>query len=580
MADDSLFSDASIYSAQLHVQMMRTVSLVTGSAAAGTFRQPMMEELAPVPTVEEISEIIESDARELGLDEYGGPPHGISDSLLFPTETLGLLSSGRRPLVSARTLSRYPSNIYPMPSHQPLVVRHHRASGVLEEAGVLGSTALPLMVSFLLQNSLSVALVFCAGRLGPGELSAVTLGSMALTVSGFAVVQGLSTSLDTLCAQAYGAGRLPLVGVYFQRCSCLILACFVPIAVFWMWGAPYVLAMLVPEPRLVELASLYLRYILLGVPGFVLFETGKRFLQAQGIFHATPWILMVAVPLNAVLNYVLVLSLVGVGFIGAPIAVSITYTSMALGLLGFVYVIRDSEYEPLRCWDGVDLKLATMHWGTLLRLGVPGTIMVVLEFLAFEAMTFMSAYLGPVELAAQSVVATLGSVSFQIPFAVGIATSTRVANLIGAALPSSARHTARVSVPLGVCFSAINFSVLTFGRHWLAGLFTDDAAVAEMVVRTLPAIAVISVFDEVMAVTCGIMRGQGRQAFGSKLNLAVYYGVGLPLSVFLGFHTRLGLVGLWAGVGGALSVIGLIQWVYVLHVDWTELVREAQLRSG
>jgi len=41
--------------------------------------------------------------------------------------------------------------------------------------------------------------------------------------------------------------------------------------------------------------------VLIGRPGYALFEATKRFLQAQGIFGASTVVLFVAAPINAIL---------------------------------------------------------------------------------------------------------------------------------------------------------------------------------------------------------------------------------------------------------------------------------------
>ncbi|KAL8712964.1 MAG: hypothetical protein Q9220_002824 [cf. Caloplaca sp. 1 TL-2023] len=85
------------------------------------------------------------------------------------------------------------------------------------EAKVLSRYAAPLIVTFLLQYSLTVASIFTVGHLGKVELAAVSLGSMTANITGYAIYQGLSTSLDTLCSQAYGSGNKKLVGLQTQR---------------------------------------------------------------------------------------------------------------------------------------------------------------------------------------------------------------------------------------------------------------------------------------------------------------------------------------------------------------------------
>ncbi|KAL8718165.1 MAG: hypothetical protein Q9225_004660, partial [Loekoesia sp. 1 TL-2023] len=85
------------------------------------------------------------------------------------------------------------------------------------EAKVLSRYSAPLVVTFLLQYSLTVASIFTVGHLGKVPLGAVSLASMTANITGYAVYQGLATSLDTLCAQAYGSGNKKLVGLQTQR---------------------------------------------------------------------------------------------------------------------------------------------------------------------------------------------------------------------------------------------------------------------------------------------------------------------------------------------------------------------------
>ena len=85
------------------------------------------------------------------------------------------------------------------------------------EAKVLARYSAPLVLTMLLQYSLTVASIFTVGHVGTVELGAVSLASMTANITGYAVYQGLATSLDTLCAQAYGSGKKKLVGLQTQR---------------------------------------------------------------------------------------------------------------------------------------------------------------------------------------------------------------------------------------------------------------------------------------------------------------------------------------------------------------------------
>ena len=173
------------------------------------------------------------------------------------------------------------------------------------EAKVLGRYSGPLVLTFLLQYSLTIASIFTVGHIGKVELGAVSLASMTANITGYAVYQGLATSLDTLCAQAYGSGRKKLVGLQTQRMVFFLWAITIPIGVIWLC-AEEILIKIVPEKDVAVLAGRYLRIVLIGAPGYATFESGKRYLQAQGLFSASLYVLIICAPLNALMNWLFV----------------------------------------------------------------------------------------------------------------------------------------------------------------------------------------------------------------------------------------------------------------------------------
>ncbi len=74
-----------------------------------------------------------------------------------------------------------------------------------------------------------------------------------------------------------------------------------------MWlSAEAILLRILPEPDVAVLAGQYLKVMLIGAPGYALFESGKRYLQAQGVFSASLYVLLICAPLNAMMNWLFV----------------------------------------------------------------------------------------------------------------------------------------------------------------------------------------------------------------------------------------------------------------------------------
>lgn len=453
-------------------------------------------------------------------------------------------------------------------------------STYLLELKHLVSSSIPLIVTFLFENSMSVASVFSVGHLGAKELLAVSLGAMTANITLYSIIQGLATSLDTLCSQAYGAGNYKLVGLHFQKCTIVIFFVFLPIFIFYWTGGLWLLQKLIPEPESAKLLSHYLEVVSLGVPGYILFETGKRFLQSQGIFHASTYILCICAPLNGLMNYLFVWNkYIGIGYLGAPIAVLINYWLMAMGLL--VYTLYTSNpINPMKCWIPINWSKCFEGWGLLFKLALPGVIMIEAEFFAFELLTLLASYLGTESLALQSVVITVSALAYQVPFAISIASGTRVANLLGASLIPLLKTHAKVTLLFSILVSLCNASLIFFGRDQLARFFTNDEPTIRTVAIVVPFLAIVQIFDSLNLVSAGILRGQGLQKIGGIVNLISYYVIGLPVSILLTFKFDLGLKGLWMGAGLALFIIGVVQSYFALSADYEQLVKDLERRNN
>lgn len=442
------------------------------------------------------------------------------------------------------------------------------------EIQVLLKYSIPLIITFLLQYSLTVASVFSVGRLGSVELAAVSLSSMTANISGYAIIQGVSTCLDTLCAQAYGRGDFNTVGLHFIRCNYLLMILYVPMLILWVFGSKPILTMLLgsDSSRLIELASSYLKILSIGIPGFIIFENSKHFLQSQGIFHASTYILIICAPLNAFLNYLLVWnSKIGLGFIGAPLSVVITNYLMCFLLLCYIFLINGYQCIPRQ---SIFNKVMFQNWNKMINLSIPGVLMVEAEWLAFEIITFSASKFGTDILAAQSIVSTTCVLLYQIPFALSIAASTRIAWFIGAASKKAAIISSNATILLSLIGGLISGGFLILFRSFFASLYTSDSNVIKIASKVLIIGSIYQINDFLAASTGGILRGQGRQKIGGILCLISYYLIALPFAFLFAFYFKLELVGLWLGMIIALFFVSISQCYCVITSKWDQIINE------
>lgn len=215
----------------------------------------------------------------------------------------------------------------------------------------------------------------------------------------------------------------------------------------------------------------------------------------------------------------------------------------------------------------------------MIRLALPGLLMVEAECLAFEVLTLLSSYLGTTNLAAQSVLSTISSITWQIPFPLSIAGSTRVANLIGATLVGAAKTSAKVSICGAVIVGLLNMVLLSVLRDYIPMLFSSDAEVIEKVAEVLPLCAAFQLFDALASNCNGILRGLGRQEVGGYIQLFCYYVIAMPISIGTTFWLDWGVMGLWTGVALALLLVSVIEAIFIYRVSWERSVEEAIVRN-
>ncbi|KAK0649997.1 mate-domain-containing protein [Cercophora newfieldiana] len=448
------------------------------------------------------------------------------------------------------------------------VAAHHLKTTWQREAKTLVGYALPLIVTFLLHYSVTIGSVLAVGRLGMLELGAVNLATMTASITCYVPVQGLATCLDTLCSIAYGSGNKQLVGLQAQRMTVLLWLLMIPIAVVWWFSEPILIA-LVPEEEIAQMAAAYLRILIIGMPGVAALESAKRFVQSQGLFHITTYALFIGAPVSFLLDWALVFHF-GWGFSGAAFAMAITQNLLPLLIAAYVFLFEGSQ-----CWDGLNRK-AFRNWGPMIKLALPGMIMVEAQFSVLEILTIAAGQFGPAKFGAQSILVTVTSTSFNIPFPLAIATSTRVANLIGAGLADAAQVTAKVGV-VGACIvGTFNLCLFVFLREQIAKVFTPDAEVIAIASQVMLVCACMEIFDALAAVSHGILRGIGRQAIGGYANLFAYYFIALPVGLSTAFALGWELSGLWVGLTAGLAAVSAIELLYLYHANWETAAAQAQ----
>ncbi|KDR72491.1 hypothetical protein GALMADRAFT_252589 [Galerina marginata CBS 339.88] len=498
----------------------------------------------------------------IGRNPRSDQPDSIpSRTFRMPSETTPLLSNPPIPRIE-ESIDR-----------DPLANSESNVSMFWEELWILTKYALPVFGTHVLEYSLVIASVVSIGHLSTTALAAISLGSMTASVSGFSILQGFASALDTVLPSAWTSSQPNLVGLWAQRMTVVTFASLIPMFFIW-FNAESILLFLKQDPEVASLAAVYLRWVSLGLPAYAFNCISRRYFQSQGLFTVPTRIVFIVAPTNAILNWLLVWGPkpIRLGFIGAPIA-----TAISFNLISLMSIFYGIFYVPHTAWYPLSRRMFT-GLGVLVQLGLSGVGQTASEWWAWELVALAASLLGPIALATQSVLLVSASTTFQAPFALGVATAVRIGNLLGehkAKRAGVAANTSIVMAFLIACFSSAMFMIF---RHRWAYMFNSDPEVVKLVASIIPLLSLFQVFDGTSAVTAGILRARGKQFLGALLNLSAYYIFGIPLGIYLAFTRQMGLHGLWLGLTFSLVYCAVIgTWISV-RTDWDREVDKVMHR--
>ena len=400
--------------------------------------------------------------------------------------------------------------------------------------------------------------------------SATAIGAVSLGTTLFYTIgifgSGIMLGLDTLVAQAYGAGKL-------EECHRTL------------WNALYMALMLSPAVMIAVLACLplfprfglspalvaatvpFLKALIWSTLPLVLYFALRRYLQAMSIVKPVVFTLVSANLVNLVGNWVLVyghLGMPALGVAGSGWATCISRVYMITALAAAtVYYDRQRNSGLWRASRRMELR----RMAELLRLGLPAASQLLAEIGAFTMATFLIGRLGALALAGHQIALNVASFTYMVPLGISSAAAVRVGQGLGARDVHAAARAGWTALFFGACFmSFAGLMLLSFARP-IARIYTPQAEVVRAGAVLLMVAAIFQLFDGLQVVATGALRGAGNTRTPMLANLFGYWAVGLPLGALLCFHWRLGAPGMWIGLCAALMLIGS-----VLAVVWRRTV--------
>ena len=419
--------------------------------------------------------------------------------------------------------------------------------------------AAPLIAAQLSFVGMHTVDTIMAGQLGETALAAVAVGANVWFLS-FIVFMGLFMSVSPIVAQRVGAGRFAAETGDFLR-NTLLLA--VGLGVLWTTIvhliAHPVMSRLGLSAETAQIAEAYLRTISYGAIPFCLCFALRNGCEGLGVTRVPLLAGLVGLATNIAVNFPLMygaFGLPGLGAVGTAWGTVVAINAM-LGVYLVCYRI-----EPTLA--GLRLYAHAPRWSPelweIFRLGAPIAATVIAEAWLFNLGGLLMARFGDTVVAAHQVALNFASLAFMVPLSIGLATTIRVGQKVGAREPQAATLSGYAGIWLGATFALLSAGVMVLLPGAIVGLYTKVPEVSELAVRFLGFAALFQIFDCVQATANGALRGFKDTRVPMAVTLFAYWFIGLPVAALVSFHTPVGPAGVWCGFIAGLSVaaVGLV----------------------
>lgn len=434
-----------------------------------------------------------------------------------------------------------------------------------DDARRIAAQAWPVLVGQLAVLAFGTIDTLLVARHSPEDLAAFAVGTAAY-VTVFVTLMGVLQAVSPIVGRLFGARQLHAAGAQVHQGLWLALALTVLGDSVLLFPGAF-LSLAKTDPAASAKVQAYLAAQAFSLPAALLFTVYRAFNTAVSRPKAVMVLQLGGLSCKAPLTAALVFGLPDWGLPALGVRGCGVATALALWtevLIAAWLLRRDSFYLPFalwsRPWPGPDRQAL----GALLKLGLPIAGSFLIEVSAFSFMALFIARLGTEPVAAHQIAMNLISLMYMLPFSLANATSTLVAQRIGAQQLDVARRLGWRGLQLGAGLAVALGGLVYLTRAPVLGFYTPDRGVVEAALPLLTWLALFHVADAVQTLVAFILRAW-RIATGPMLIHATsLWGVGLAGGYGLAFNLGgaipadlQGAPGFWTAATAGLTLAGL-----------------------
>ncbi|HIU64546.1 MAG TPA: MATE family efflux transporter [Candidatus Avacidaminococcus intestinavium] len=418
---------------------------------------------------------------------------------------------------------------------------------------------LPIFVTQIAIVGMSFFDTVMAGHAGTADLAGVAIGAN-LWMPVFTGLNGILLALMPIVAQYLGAQQREQIsiavvhGVYVA-----IFIGLVVVSCLWLTVDDGLTHMGL-EADVIRIGSGFLKALSLGMIPIFVCSVLRGFVDTLGYTRLTMCIFAGTLPINIVLNYVLIFGKLGfpaLGGIGAGFATATSYSIICLAY--FIAIAKVDELNKYQIWS----KFGHLQFNLIkeqLRIGVPIGVAIFLESGVFAAMAFFMVKFGTIVIAAHQAAINFTSLLYMLPLSFSLALTILVGIKVGAKEYRAAVLYGRVGIAMNLVIAALFVLLLAVSKEYIASFYSEEPQIIELAAHFLFFAAFFQFLDGTATPIQGILRGYKEVKPAFYASLVAYWGICLPFGYVLDHYFGQGPFSYWQSLitGILVSAVFLV----------------------
>lgn len=412
---------------------------------------------------------------------------------------------------------------------------------------------LPILITQIALSAMTFFDTNMSGHFSPADLAGVAIG-VSLWIPVQTGLSGILIAITPIVSQLVGGQRKDKVAFYVLQALWLSVVLALLVLVAGILFLKPILNVMSLEPRVHNVAFYYLSAMAFGIIPLFAYTVLRSFMDALGQTRMTMMITLLSLPVNILLNYLLIYGKWGfpqLGGVGSGVATAITYW-VAL-IVAAIVAHRGKSFAEFGIFHKMH-GISVVIWKEVVKIGLPIGFAIFFETAVFAAVTLLMSSYNTITIAAHQAALNFATTLYMIPLSICMALTILVGYEVGAGRHQDAKTYSIIGIGSAIALSLVAAVALLIWGDKVAGLYSQNRQVIALTQQFLIYAIFFQISDAVATPIQGVLRGYKDVNTAFFLTFISFWVIGLPVGYIIARWTEFGPFGYWIGLIAGLAV--------------------------